>query len=250
MQKSKRDITELMVNLNYTFKDRALLERALTRTSAIEEGIQRREVRDFQVLETLGDSMLGAIITDILVEYYPHYTEGQLTDRKAALVNNFGPLAEIARELRLGDFLLMGRGEELQGVRSNVKVLSDTLEAVIGAIWKDSHDYNKLKEFIIRLWTPLGLLPNATYEEIADIIRKSAFNLQNTEIYIEELEILLRCANKKTINELLVNSFWDFDVKILSLVLSQKPDFPRPAKPWRSGVYQFFYLLYDIAGRS
>jgi ribonuclease-3 len=105
MQKSKRDITELMIMLGYTFNVSRFLERALTRTSAITEGIQKREVGDFQVLETLGDSMLGAIITDVLVEYYPDYTEGQLTNRKAALVNNFGPLAQIARELHLGDFL-------------------------------------------------------------------------------------------------------------------------------------------------
>jgi dsRNA-specific ribonuclease/ankyrin repeat protein len=224
MQKSKRDITELMIMLGYTFNVSRFLERALTRTSAITEGIQRREVGDFQVLETLGDSMLGAIITDVLVEYYPHYTEGQLTNRKAALVNNFGPLAQIARELCLGDFLLMGRGEELQGVRSNVKVLSDTLEAVIGAIWKDSHDYNVLKEFVVRLWTPLGLLPSVTYQEFFKVAQKVLFEPQNAELHIKQFELFLSCVDKETVNGLLVDTSITINTRILSLVLSKKPD--------------------------
>jgi ankyrin repeat protein len=119
----------------------------------------------------------------------------------------------------------MGRGEESQGVRGNVKVLSDTLEAVIGAIWKDSHDYNVLKELVVRLWTPLGLLPSVTYEEIIDVIQKCVlFKPQNVELYIEKLELLLSCADKETVNGLLVDPSITIDTKVLSLILSKKPD--------------------------
>ena len=109
------------------------LERALThRSYAYENGNLPTNER----LEFLGDSVLGLIVTDTLYRDFPDLPEGQLAKLRAAVVQ-MGALAEVARELRLGSYIHLGRGEEVTGGRDKPSILADTLEAVIGCIYID-----------------------------------------------------------------------------------------------------------------
>ena len=109
----------------------ALLERALThRSFAYENGGLPTNER----LEFLGDAVLGLVVTDALFRGYPDLPEGHLAKLRAAVVNQRA-LAGVARGLRLGDFVRLGRGEEGTGGRDKASILADTLEAVIGAVY-------------------------------------------------------------------------------------------------------------------
>ena len=111
----------------------ALLERALThRSFAYENGNLPTNER----LEFLGDSVLGLVVTDTLFRSHPELPEGQLAKLRAAVVN-MRALADVGRELRLGDFVRLGRGEETTGGRDKTSILADTLEAVLGAVYID-----------------------------------------------------------------------------------------------------------------
>ncbi len=87
-------------------------------------------------LEFLGDAVLGLVVTDIIYRAFPDLPEGQLAKLRAATVN-MNVLAEVARELGVGDAVRLGRGEELSGGRDKSSILADTLEAVLGAIYLD-----------------------------------------------------------------------------------------------------------------
>ena len=109
----------------------ALLERALThRSFAYENGGLPTNER----LEFLGDSVLGLVVTDTLFRKYPDLPEGQLAKLRAAVVN-MRALAGVARGLKLGAYVRLGKGEEGTGGRDKSSILADTLEAVIGAVY-------------------------------------------------------------------------------------------------------------------
>jgi ribonuclease-3 len=110
-----------------------MLERALThRSFAYENGGLPTNER----LEFLGDSVLGLIVTDALFRDFPDLPEGHLAKLRAAVVN-IRALAGVARGLRLGDYIYLGKGEEGTGGRDKDSILSDTMEAVIGAVYLD-----------------------------------------------------------------------------------------------------------------
>ena len=111
--------------------DESLLLRALThRSYAYENGGLPNNER----LEFLGDSVLGLVVTDTLYSAHPELPEGQLAKLRAAVVN-MRALADVARTLGLGDYLLLGRGEESTGGRDKASILADTMEAVIGTVY-------------------------------------------------------------------------------------------------------------------
>jgi len=113
--------------------DPAMFERALThRSFAYENGGLPTNER----LEFLGDSVLGLIVTDTLFRGHPDLPEGQLAKLRAAVVN-MRALAGVARQLDLGAYIRLGRGEEGTGGRDKASILADTLEAVIGAVYLD-----------------------------------------------------------------------------------------------------------------
>jgi ribonuclease-3 len=110
-----------------------LLERALThRSYAYENGNLPTNER----LEFLGDAVLGLVVTDTLFRSHPELPEGQLAKLRAAVVN-MRALADVGRDLRLGSFVRLGRGEETTGGRDKSSILADTLEAVLGAVYID-----------------------------------------------------------------------------------------------------------------
>lgn len=85
-------------------------------------------------LEFLGDSILGAVVTDLIYRSYPELSEGEMTVLRASVVNEV-PLARLARQIGLGDYILLGKGEETSGGRSKSSLLSDAFEALIGAVY-------------------------------------------------------------------------------------------------------------------
>jgi ribonuclease III len=128
---SSRD--ELCALLGVPQLDRKLLDLALThRSFAYENGKLPTNER----LEFLGDAVLGVIVTESLYLAHPELSEGRLAKLRAAVVNARA-LAEVGRALGLGDHVLLGRGEETTGGRDKSSILSDTVEALIGAIYLD-----------------------------------------------------------------------------------------------------------------
>lgn len=123
------DLNRLMGRLGYTFSDEALLSLALTHRS-----VSRN--RNNERLEFLGDAQLGQIISVALFERFPEAAEGQLTRMRASLVRG-KTLAEVARELDLGDYLRLGGGELKSGGFRRDSILADALEAIIGAMLVD-----------------------------------------------------------------------------------------------------------------
>ncbi|GMV41455.1 MAG: ribonuclease 3 [Myxococcales bacterium] len=120
--------------LEVTFEDRRLLREALTHTSYRNE--HGSVDADNQRLEFLGDSVLGCVIAHLLCEHFAEEPEGMLTRYRALLVSEEG-LAAVARELNLGPFMLLGRGEELTGGSNKASLLADLYEALIGAVYLD-----------------------------------------------------------------------------------------------------------------
>jgi ribonuclease III len=127
-----------------------LLERALVhRSFAYENGGLPTNER----LEFLGDSVLGLIVTDTLFREYPDLPEGQLAKLRAAVVN-MRALAGVARGLRLGSYVRLGKGEEGTGGRDKSSILADTLEAVIGAVYVD-RGLAEADDLVHRLFDPV-----------------------------------------------------------------------------------------------
>ncbi len=139
---------ELEKRIGYTFRNRYLLECALTHTSyANEQKIRRYE--DYERLEFLGDAVLEMVSSEFLYEKYPSKKEGELTKIRASLVCE-PALAFCARDLDLEQFIRLGRGEESCGGRGKDSITSDVMEAVIGAMYLDSKDVEIPRRFILR----------------------------------------------------------------------------------------------------
>lgn len=120
--------------LGYTFHDRRRLTEALTHGSVGYEA--QRPHLDNQRLEFLGDAVLQLTLSEMLFQMLPQADEGELTKLRAQIVSTKA-LAAVSRRLKLGGFMIMGRGEEANGGRDRENSLADVLEAVIGAIYLD-----------------------------------------------------------------------------------------------------------------
>ena len=135
------DLGELEAKLGYVFKDRTLLERALTHRSwahehvAPGEELEARRLHN-EALEFVGDSVLGLAVADYLFQSTADATEGDLSRMKHRLVSTM-MLARVARRLDLGDYLRIGRGEEKTGGRRKRALLADVVEAIIAAVYLD-----------------------------------------------------------------------------------------------------------------
>ena len=137
---------ELQSRLGYVFRDPARLRLALTHPSVAHE--QSSSTQTNQRLEFLGDAVLQLVLTHTLYDKFPAFGEGPLTKARAKLVNRRA-LAERARHLRLGQHLIVSRGEELHGGRERPSALADTYEALLGAILLDG-GFEAARQFILR----------------------------------------------------------------------------------------------------
>lgn len=157
----------------YRFRDRGLLEHALTHTSRANEDVSGGVV-DNESMEFLGDALLGFIVADILFREFPAFDEGQKSKAKAALVSTT-TLARQAERLRLGDHLLLGRGEEKTGGRKKQALLADGYEALIAAIYLDG-GVEHARAFIAR-----------EFAALVDDVRRDGVTAQDYKSALQEL---------------------------------------------------------------
>ena len=141
-------LTKLEQGLGYTFRNKALLENALTHSSYANEN-RERHLPDNERLEFLGDSILGFVVAEYLYRNFPDKPEGELTRIRADLVCERN-LAEAAASIELGSYLLLGHGEEQGGGRKRDSIVSDAMESVIAASFMDG-GFAAAKEIIDRL---------------------------------------------------------------------------------------------------
>lgn len=132
--------------IGHKFHQGGLLVQALTHSSYANEKRMKKH-SDNERLEFLGDAVLEIVSSEYLYKKYPDLSEGELTKQRASLVCE-PTLADRAKELHLGDYLLLGKGEAQTGGRARKSILSDALEAVIGAVYLDG-GFASAKEFIL-----------------------------------------------------------------------------------------------------
>ncbi len=147
---NKEQLSEFEKIMNYRFTDLRLLQRALVHSSFAFE--QAQAENNNETLEFLGDAVLDLVIGHLLFYRYPKMREGELTRLRAGLVNETH-LALMARQLDLGRYLSLGKGEEASHGRDKASILSSALEAVIGAIFEDG-GYEVVAEIVTNLFLP------------------------------------------------------------------------------------------------
>ena len=141
------DLKKFQAEMGYEFKDEQLLKQALTHSSYANEK-HLKKLSDNERLEFLGDAVLEVVSSEFLFHAYPKLTEGELTKLRASIVCE-PTLALCTEEMHLGEYLFLGKGEDHTGGRTRKSVLSDALEAVIGAIYLDG-GFANAKEFVLK----------------------------------------------------------------------------------------------------
>ena len=144
-------MTALEERLGHSFRNRALLETAVTHSSYANENRASGIVCN-ERLEFLGDSVLGVTVADFLYRHFPDMPEGRMTRLRAELVCEQS-LHRVALELHLGDYLRLGKGEEHNGGRERASILSDAVEAVIAAMYLDAGMETAAGLSIAACWT-------------------------------------------------------------------------------------------------
>lgn len=158
------DLGTLEQRLGHAFADPELLRRALCHRSWVAEST---DTDSNERLEFLGDAVLGWVIADIVYRGFSDQAEGALTDLRKSVVNATA-LAEVAAELHIGEHLLLGRGEDAAGGRLKVSILSDAMEAVLGAVYLDGGKdvaYDLIERlFVARLEAAVANLDRLDYK--------------------------------------------------------------------------------------
>ncbi len=150
VRRNKDGLAGLEQLLGYRFTDLLLLQKALIHSSFAFE--QAQIDKNNEILEFLGDAVLDLVIGHTLCKYFPEMREGELTRLRSSLVNE-SHLALMARELALGDYLCLGKGEDASNGRNKSSILSCAYEALIGAVFEDS-DYETVAALICRFFVP------------------------------------------------------------------------------------------------
>ena len=143
---------ELQKQIGYTFRNPSLLHQALTHSSFTNEAkIRHCEEPSNERMEFLGDAVLQILVSECLYTRYPDVSEGMLTKFRQHLVCE-GMLATLSRKIKLGSYLSLGNGEELQG-RDRPSILADAFEALLAAVYLDAEEegLNCAREFLMRL---------------------------------------------------------------------------------------------------
>lgn len=157
----EKALQRLCDTLGLAFSDIHLLHQALTHTSYANE-CKQQHIGHNERLEFLGDAVLDLIISEYIFRSFPFLSEGELTKARANTVCE-QTLAKRALELGLGEYLLLGKGENLSGGRKRISILADAFEAIIGAIYIDSN-YQNTSDFVLRqLKQPLLLVEKGDY---------------------------------------------------------------------------------------
>lgn len=142
-----QDLDTLEEHIGYHFKERALLIRALSHSSYANE-LKLNYDGDYERMEFLGDAVLELVSSDFLYKKYPAKSEGELSRQRASMVCE-PALAYCAREMKIEEYIRLGRGEDMAGGRNRDSIISDVLEAIIGGIYLDS-GFTDAKDFVCR----------------------------------------------------------------------------------------------------
>ncbi|MDZ7289776.1 MAG: ribonuclease III [candidate division KSB1 bacterium] len=164
--------------IRYRFRNRDLLLQALKHRSYLPQ-VNERRVNSNERLELLGDAVLGLLVTEALYRRYPSKEEGDITAMKSLLVSR-KILARFARQLNLGRYVLMSEAEERSGGRTRPSIISDTFEAVIGAIYLDG-----------------GIAPARTFVE--SIVLKEMDDILNEEQHKNFKSLLLEYSQSRNL---------------------------------------------------
>ena len=168
------ELAPLEERIGYRFRDRGLLEHALTHRSRVHEDASGG-VFDNESLEFLGDSVLGFLIADMLFRQFPQHNEGEKSKLKASIVSATA-LARLAEKLGIGEFLILGRGEEKTGGRRKHAIVADCYEALIAAIYLDG-GIDAARGFVER-----------QFQDLVDEARRSGAQAAFTEDYKSALQ--------------------------------------------------------------
>ncbi len=195
------ELTFLQEKIGYTFHDLSLLNKALTHKSHANENSE--SLKDNERFEFLGDSVLDLIVSGYMLKAFPDFSEGTLSKIRAAVVNE-SCLAELARGIDLGNYLLLGKGEASSGGREKNSLLANAYEAVAGAIYFDSN-----------LETALDIYLPVLEIEIAKYSDTSRFRDYKSELQ-EYTQIHFNCIpNYKVVNEKGPDHAKEFEVVVL-----------------------------------
>ena len=149
MRPAGKPLEEYEKRIGYRFRDKQLLETALTHSSFANEN----KCKSYERLEFLGDSVLGFVTAEYLFENFPQLPEGQLTKTRASLVCERS-LCGFSKALHVGDFLRLSHGERHSGGRERPSILADVFESTTAAIYLDSGSLEEAKRFILRFIAP------------------------------------------------------------------------------------------------
>lgn len=147
-------LLDLAKKIGYQFSNLSLLEMAMRHSSwtAENEGSgSDKNLESNERLEFLGDALIGFVVGDVMYRRYPDFDEGKLTDLRKIVVNSTA-LAQVAIKINLGEFVLLGRGEQAGGGREKTSILANALEAVFGAVYLDS-DADRAYKVVVDLLT-------------------------------------------------------------------------------------------------
>jgi ribonuclease III len=183
-------LQQLQIDIDYGFKTPALLVKAITHKSYKNE-MKQSDTHDNQRLEFLGDSVLSLAMSKYLFTHYTDKNEGWLSKTRSLFVKE-ETLHRIAKEIHLGDYILLGKGEESSGGREKVSVLADAFEALLGAIYLDSN-LKSAEKVVIDL-----------YENIFETLDARGFHPEITTDYKTHLqEIVQRDAKGAPVYQLI-----------------------------------------------
>ena len=175
----------LQKNIHYKFKNISLLNQAFTHKSYVNENPDQG-YRDNERFEFLGDAVLDVIISHLLMDALPNHTEGDLTKLRSSIVNE-KMFADLARKLNLGDFLLLGKGEDSTEGRNKNSILADTYEALIASIYLD-RGFNSVFKVVIKHCTEIlsaAVQGNLSHEDFKSKLQEYAQSvLKSTPQYI------------------------------------------------------------------
>ena len=191
MKKERRkQLKQLQKKLSYSFKKLSVLNNAFIHKSYANENPELG-LEDNERFEFLGDAVLDLIISHIIMDKFPLYSEGNLTKLRSSLVNE-KTIAELARELELGDYLLLGKGEDSTKGRNKNSILADTYEAVVAAIYLDG-GYKKVFKVLkkhfgsFRTAATEGNLFNKDYKSQLQEITQTMYKATPRYITVKEL---------------------------------------------------------------
>lgn len=175
--------------LGYSFLNNDLLRQALTHPSFVNESRQQ-DLQDYQCLEFLGDAVLSLCLADLLSQRFIELPEGDLSRLRASLVDQ-PRLAQIASEQDIARHILLGRGEEQDGGRDKPSILSDVLEALLGAIYRDG-GFTAVYAVVKEVYTPLldqamtNAAPNDPKSELQEWLAAQHRAVPTYELIAEE----------------------------------------------------------------